>query len=132
MNPDTDRDPASGDALLAYVTCADHDQAQAIGRALVEERLAACVNLIPGMRSIYRWQGAIEEADEVVLIAKTAARHMPALAARVAALHTYSCPCVVALPIVAGAAGYLAWLGAEVGGFGAPGSVPAGGHSTLA
>jgi periplasmic divalent cation tolerance protein len=105
----------TGSLRFAYVTCADRAQAVAIGRALVEERLAACVNLIPGMHAIYRWQGAVEEADEVVLVAKTTAASVAALTDRVRALHSYTCPCVVVLPIVAGNPDYLAWLAGAVG-----------------
>lgn len=102
-------------AMIAYITCSSEDEALRIGRALVEERLAACVNLIPGMRSLYRWQGAIEEAREVVLLAKTTSRCAKALTARVMALHSYACPCVVLLPISGGNDAYLAWLRENVG-----------------
>lgn len=97
-------------AVFAYVTCPSPAEAGRIGRALVEERLAACVNLLPGMRSIYRWQGAVETADEVVLIAKTLRTRAAALTRRVQALHPYSCPCVVLLPVAGGSAAYLRWL----------------------
>jgi periplasmic divalent cation tolerance protein len=101
--------------LFAYVTCRDEAEAERIARALVEERLAACVNLIPGMRSLYRWQGAIEEGREVVLLAKTTAPRAEALTARVKTLHSYTCPCVALLPVIGGDPGYLAWLRAGVG-----------------
>jgi periplasmic divalent cation tolerance protein len=103
-------------AMLAYVTCRDEAEAERIGRLLVEERLAACVNLIPGMRSLYRWQGVIEEAREVVLLAKTTAPRAEALTARVKALHGYSCPCVLLLEIAGGSPDYLAWLRGSVSG----------------
>ena len=98
---------------LVYVTCASEAQAETIGRALVAERLAACVNIIPGMRSIYRWQGAIEEARETVLIAKTGAGLVARLGERVRQLHSYTVPCVVAVPVLGGNPDYLAWLTAE-------------------
>ncbi len=85
----------------------------AIARALVCERLAACANIIPGMRSLYRWQGALESADETVLILKTAAARVAALTERVQQLHTYTVPCVVAVPVVDGSPEYLAWIAAE-------------------
>lgn len=103
------------DLRLVYITAVDAAQALAIGRILVEERLAACINVLPGMRSIYRWEGAVETADEAVLIAKTRAGLVDALGARVRALHTYRLPCVVAVPIAGGDAGYLAWLARESG-----------------
>jgi periplasmic divalent cation tolerance protein len=102
--------------LWVYMTAGDIDEARRIGRALVEERLAACVNVLPGMMSIYRWDDAIEEGGEVVLIAKSTARRLPALSERVRALHSYDCPCVVALPMVGGFAPFLEWIGAETDG----------------
>ncbi|HYE07287.1 MAG TPA: divalent-cation tolerance protein CutA [Planctomycetota bacterium] len=101
--------------VLAYITTRDADEAQAIGRTLVEERWCACVNILPGMRSIYRWQGRIEQADEAVLIAKTRATLFPALAARVRALHSYRTPCVIELRVDRGDEGYVRWLLAESG-----------------
>jgi len=98
---------------FVYITAKDKAQALAIGRTLVEERLAACVNVWDGMTSIYRWEGAIEEASEAVLVAKTTEPHLPALVARVKDLHTYECPCVVAWPIGTGNAPYLDWIERE-------------------
>jgi periplasmic divalent cation tolerance protein len=95
---------------LAYITARDAAEAETIGRALVEERLAACVNILPGMRSLYRWDGAIERGEEAVLIAKTRRSRFPELAARVAQLHSYTTPCVLELAVGRGAPGYLAWL----------------------
>jgi len=77
---------------------------------LVEERLAACVNLITPLTSIYRWRGAVERAREVLLVIKTRRTLVPRIAARVRALHSYEVPEVIALPVVAGARSYLAWL----------------------
>ncbi len=98
---------------MVYMTAADEDEAGRIGRALVEERLAACVNVIPGMRSYYRWQGEVQDDSEVVMIAKTREALLDALVARVKELHSYDCPCVVALPIAAGNPDFLAWIEAE-------------------
>lgn len=106
----------AGQPILVYVTCADAGQARAIARALVEERLAACANIVPGMTAIYRWQGAVEEGAEALLLLKTAAGRFDALAARARALHSYQCPCVLAVPIVAGDPAYLAWLAEGVRG----------------
>ena len=98
---------------FVYITAGSMDEARTIGRALVDERLAACANILPSVTSVYRWQGAIEYAEEVVLIAKTREALVPRLSDRVAALHSYDCPCVVAMPIVAGHADYLDWISAE-------------------
>ena len=100
---------------LAYMTAASVEDARTIGRALVEERLAACVNVIPGMVSLYRWQGALEEAREVVLIAKTRAEKFDALAERVAEIHPYDTPCAIRIDISAGLPPFLDWIAAETG-----------------
>ncbi|MEX0702001.1 MAG: divalent-cation tolerance protein CutA [Planctomycetales bacterium] len=102
-------------ASFVYITAASREQALALGRTLVEERLAACVNLLEGMTSVYRWQGKVEEAGETVLIAKTRTELVDALATRVRELHDYECPCVAAWPIVAGNAEYLRWIEEESG-----------------
>ena len=108
-------EPLTPDLRVVYITAANAEQALAIGRVLVEERLAACINVLPGMSAIYRWQGVVEEAREAVLIAKTRADRVAALTARVRALHSYDLPCVIALPIVDGDAEYLGWLARESG-----------------
>ena len=100
---------------LAYMTAATVEEAKAIGRALVEERLAACVNVIPGMISLYRWDGEMEEAEEAVLIAKTRAETFDALAKRVGEIHPYDTPCVLRLDISAGLPPFLDWIAAETG-----------------
>jgi periplasmic divalent cation tolerance protein len=98
------------DARLVLTTCADRARAETLARTLVEERLAACVNLLPGVRSIYRWQGAVEAADEVLLVIKTTRAAYPALAARLPALHDYEVPELLAFDAEAGGAAYLGWL----------------------
>jgi periplasmic divalent cation tolerance protein len=100
---------------VVLVTSGSADEAARISRTLVEERLAACVNIVPGLRSIYRWQGRIEEADEWLLVVKTARHALDRVVARVRSLHVYSVPEVVALPIDGGSAEYLRWLGEQVG-----------------
>lgn len=100
-------------ACFVYMTMESPDQARRIGRALVEERLAACVNLIDGMTSLYWWQGKLEEGRETVAIAKTRADLVPRLTERVKALHSYQVPCVVSLPIESGNAAFLEWIAAE-------------------
>ncbi len=101
------------DARFVYVTCKDRDEARAIGRAVVVNRLAACANIIDGMESIYRWEGRLEEACESVVIFKTSEALVGQLVETVKAEHSYEVPCVVVLPIVAGNAEYLQWLRAE-------------------
>ena len=99
--------------VFAYVTAGSTDEAQRLAHSIVEERLAACANILPGMRSVYWWEGKLGEADETVVIFKTRAERFDALAARVKALHSYDCPCVVALPVTAGLPAYLDWIGSE-------------------
>ena len=98
------------DFVVVLVTAGDAGEAARIGRTLVEERLAACANLVGPIRSVYRWQGAVEEAAEHLLLVKARADDLPALEARVRALHSYQVPEVLALPVAAGSAAYLAWL----------------------
>ena len=100
-------------ARIVLITAPDAEVAAQLGRTLVEERLAACVNLVPGVRSIYRWQDAVQEDGEVLLVVKTRAERCRALAARVQALHPYELPEVVVLPIEAGLDRYLAWILSE-------------------
>jgi periplasmic divalent cation tolerance protein len=100
-------------AIFIYVTAPSPAEAKAIADAVVKDRLAACANIIPGMRSIYHWEGKIEEADETVVIFKTRATLFPAVEARVKELHKYSAPCIVALPLEAGSQPYLDWIMAE-------------------
>ncbi|MEI6986698.1 MAG: divalent-cation tolerance protein CutA [Rhodospirillaceae bacterium] len=98
---------------FAYLTAGSPEEARRIGRTLVEERLAACVNLFDGMSSIYRWQGVIETATETVMIAKTRPELFEALTRRVRELHSYATPCIIELPLARIDADYLAWLTAE-------------------
>lgn len=100
-------------ALLVYMTAENREEAEAIGRALVAERLAACVNVIDGMTSMFRWEGDVQKARETVLIAKTGMDRFPALRERVLSLHSYDCPCIVALPVVEGHARFLEWIADE-------------------
>lgn len=95
---------------LALVTAADEAQAAAIARALIEERLAACVNLIPNIRSIYRWREAVEDDREWLLLIKTTAAQYKKLEQRILEMHSYETPEVIELAIVGGSAPYLRWL----------------------
>ena len=103
------------DALVVLVTAPSPDQAAEIARALVEERLAACGNVVPAIRSIYRWEGKVHEDAEALLVLKTTRGRFEALRDRVLALHPYDVPEVLALPVEAGNAAYLAWIAAETG-----------------
>ena len=102
------------DAVLVYITASDASEAKTLARTLLGERLIACANVMPGVASLYRWEGAIQESAEAVLIAKTQAVHVDAVVEHVKALHSYGCPCVVALPVVGGNPEFLAWIGQEV------------------
>lgn len=106
------------EARLVYITTETPAEARAIGAALVEERLAACVNIIEGMTSIFRWEGKIQQGSETVLIAKTRRELVEPLTARVKEMHGYSCPCVVALPILGGNPDFLRWIEEETSGGG--------------
>jgi len=94
----------------AYITTENKAEAKKIGKKLVELKLAACVNVIDGMESIYWWEGKIEEASEAILIAKTRESLADALTSEVKKLHSYSCPCVLILPVSGGNEQYLSWL----------------------
>ena len=95
---------------FVYVTVPDENTAKHIAEKVVEARLAACANILPGMKSIYHWQGQINTDDEVVLILKTRATHFQTLANEIKKLHPYECPCIVALPVVIGEAAYMQWI----------------------
>jgi periplasmic divalent cation tolerance protein len=103
------------DSRLVLVTAGSREEAERIAHAVVEERLAACVNLLGGVRSIYRWQGAVETADEVLLLIKTRSDAIDSLRERVMELHSYEVPEFVVLEIAGGSDAYLAWIRASVG-----------------
>ena len=100
--------------LLALTTLPSTGAAEALARTLVEEQLAACVNLVPGVRSIYRWQGAVVDGAEVLCLIKTTRARVDALTERLVELHPYEVPELITLPIDGGHAPYLAWLLAGV------------------
>jgi periplasmic divalent cation tolerance protein len=101
------------DALVVLVTAPTAERAAEIARALVEERLAACGNVVPAIRSIYRWEGKVQDEQEALLVLKTTRERFEALRERVLSLHPYQVPEVIALEVEAGSAPYLAWLAAE-------------------
>ncbi len=99
------------DKRIALTTCDGMDSATRLARALVDRRLVACVNLIPGVRSIYRWKGEIQDDAEALLVMKTDVEHLPALTAAVEELHAYETPELVVLPVESGSQAYLDWIG---------------------
>lgn len=98
---------------MVYMTMETPQQARDIGRALIEARLAACINIIDGMKSLYWWQGTVQEGTETVVIAKTRQDAVEKLTAKVKEMHSYDCPCVVSLPIDNGHPEFLSWIEAE-------------------
>jgi periplasmic divalent cation tolerance protein len=96
--------------IVTLCSVPDQKTGEKIARALVEERLAACVNVVPGMTSVYRWQGKVEQAAECLLVIKTGAGKFEALKERIKALHSYDVPEIIALPISDGDSAYLNWL----------------------
>jgi periplasmic divalent cation tolerance protein len=98
---------------MVYITAKDREEAKAIGKGLVEERLAACVNIIDNVNSIYWWEGRVEDGQEAVLIAKTRESLVPELIKKVKSLHSYECPCIVSLPITDGNKDFLDWIKRE-------------------
>jgi periplasmic divalent cation tolerance protein len=103
-------DPGAGDVLLVLTTVPDRHHADVIARALVDEGLAACVSILAPATSVYRWRGAVETAQELPLLVKTAATRFEALRGRLAALHPYDVPEIIALPITNGLPAYLDWV----------------------
>ena len=101
---------------FVYSTLPDVATAQKIAKAIVEERLAACANILPSMQSYYWWEGKVESAAEVVLIAKTRTECFETLRARIQSLHPYQCPCIIALPIELGHTAFLDWIRQETHG----------------
>lgn len=102
--------------MFVYVTTGDREEALSIGRRVVEEEFAACANILPGMTSVFRWQGKLEEAEEVMLILKTTEEKLERLIARVKSLHSYDCACIEALPVVEGNRDFLEWVVRATGG----------------
>jgi periplasmic divalent cation tolerance protein len=102
------------DKIVVLSACASAEEAQRLARALVEKRLAACVNMIPGIRSIYRWKDAIQEDEEVLLVIKTSRALMEEVKDEIEHLHSYEVPEIIALPVVDGSERYLAWMSREL------------------
>ncbi len=101
------------DLRVVLVTAPDAEVAERLARGLVEERLAACVNLIPGIRSFYRWEGAVRDDAEVLLVVKTRTDRLEALASWLQELHPYELPEILGLPVIGGSQAYLDWIRTE-------------------
>ncbi len=107
-----DSDPISdgGDAIVVLITAASREEAGRIARRLVEDRLAACVNILPQVQSLFIWEQKLSQEDEVLLVVKSRRARFEQLAAAVKQLHSYSVPEIIALPIVVGSTDYLRWV----------------------
>jgi len=105
---------ASSDVVAVLMTAPDIEVAERLGRAAVDERLAACANILPGVTSIYRWEGAVQRDAEVLVLFKTTAEGVDALRKRVVELHPYDVPELIALPVLGGHGPYLDWVRGEV------------------
>jgi periplasmic divalent cation tolerance protein len=102
------------DKIVVLSACASTEEAQRLARALVEKRLAACVNVMPGIRSVYHWKDAIEDDEEVLLLIKTSRALLQELRDEIERLHSYEVPEVIALQVVDGSERYLAWMNREL------------------
>ena len=100
--------------IFIYMTAGSKDEATKIGKELVISKLAACVNILDNMNSIYLWQGEVQDDTEVVMIAKTIEDRLPELIEKVKSMHSYDCPCIVSLPVLAGHQPFLDWIAEEV------------------
>jgi periplasmic divalent cation tolerance protein len=103
------------DFQIVLSTCGDRETAERIAHRLVEQRLAACVNILPGVQSIYRWQGAVESETEVLMLIKTKATLVQEVQSAIASLHSYEIPELLVLPIAGGSEAYLGWLEGSLG-----------------
>jgi len=97
-------------SFLVYVTASSTEEARSIGKELIAEKLAACINIFPAVESIFKWQGEVQTEHEVVLIAKTSETRITELIQRVRELHSYDVPCIVSLPITGGSPEFLSWI----------------------
>lgn len=116
MTSSVNHPPDQGESAavkLVYITASTRGEAEEIARAALEARLAACANIIDGMRALYWWEGEIQSDDEVVLIMKTTAQLTEALSDLVKSKHSYECPCVVVLDIEGGNDAFIDWIGQE-------------------
>jgi len=101
--------------VVVLITSSSHEEARKIAEALVNQKKAACVNIVPGVNSLFRWKGEVEDAEESLLIVKTRAKLFPEVLRLVKGIHSYDVPEIIALPIVEGNPDYLGWIGRETG-----------------
>lgn len=102
--------------LVVFITTSNYEEARKIADILVDRKKAACVNIVPGVNSLFRWKGKIEEAEESLMVVKTRAELFPDVVSLVKSVHSYEVPEIIALPIVEGSPDYLDWLKKETGG----------------
>ena len=100
-------------AVMVYITAGDKQEAEKVGKALIESKTAACVNILEGMQSMFWWNGGVEKDNEVVVIAKTKVGLVSELTEAVKSVHSYDCPCVVAIPVIDGNPEFLQWIQEE-------------------
>ena len=101
---------------LVYMTTGDKEEARAIGKALIKSNLAACVNIIDSMNSLYRWEGKLQDDQETILIAKTTQEKIEDLKKKVVSIHSYDCPCILTFPVSDGHAPFMTWIKDQVTG----------------
>jgi periplasmic divalent cation tolerance protein len=101
--------------IVVFVTVSSREEGEKIASALIEDKLAACVNIVPGLVSLFWWENKIDRADELLLVVKTRRALLDKLIARVKSLHSYTCPEVIALPVIGGSKDYLAWIDEYIG-----------------
>ena len=102
------------EAISVYITCESTTEAERIADTLLEKQLIACANILPGMKSRYRWKGKVESSSEAVLVLKSLKKHYQPIEEIVLELHSYDCPCLLALPVELGSKSYLDWIAGEV------------------
>ncbi len=106
-------------AVMVYITAGDKQEAERVGKALVESKTAACVNIVDGMQSMFWWDGGVQKENEVVVIAKTKVGLVASLTEEVKSVHSYDCPCVVAVPVIDGNPDFIQWIQEETKDIGA-------------
>ena len=104
------------DQIVILSTCASEDEAQRLARKLLDERLCACVNIVPRVQSFFHWKGKVDSGEESLLVIKSSRELFAAVAAAIESAHSYEVPEVIALPIIDGSANYLNWLRSSLGG----------------
>ncbi len=102
--------PSTSDFIVVYITAPNQEEAQSLAQALVKEKLAACVNIIPGIQSVYQWDNAIQTDQELLLICKSRTERFEALSKRVQTLHSYDVPEIISIPLQNGSEPYLNWV----------------------